>query len=79
MEPPPKPEPTIKEEIIGIAQTPIQEDHNEKYGVPTLEELGFDLDGLLPAVWIGGETEALGNQYFRIHNCRHVFNTKTHF
>jgi hypothetical protein len=34
-------------------------DHDDKYGVPTLEELGFETDGLKPPVWIGGETEAL--------------------
>lgn len=46
-------------ETVGNARTPIDEDHDEKYGVPTLEELGFDTDGLKPPVWIGGETEAL--------------------
>lgn len=46
-------------ETVTSANTPIDEDHDEKYGVPTLEELGFDTDGLKPPVWIGGETEAL--------------------
>lgn len=46
-------------ETVSNANTPINEDHDEKYGVPTLEELGFDTDGLKPPVWIGGETEAL--------------------
>jgi cryptochrome len=48
MEPPPKPQATITE------------DHDERYGVPTLDELGFDTEGLKTPVWIGGETEALG-------------------
>lgn len=60
MEPPPKPESTIIEETIGTAQTPVRDDHDEKYGVPTLDELGFDVDLLKPPVWVGGETEALG-------------------
>lgn len=62
MEPPPIPEETITEELIGKSLTPVQDDHDERYGVPTLTELGFEVDGLKPAVWIGGETEALGNQ-----------------
>lgn len=28
--------------------------------MPTLQELGFETEGLKTAVWIGGETEALG-------------------
>lgn len=46
-------------ETINYADTPIDDDHDEKYGVPSLEELGFDIEGLKPAIWIGGETEAL--------------------
>lgn len=59
MDPPPEAEPTITEETIGNAWTPTHEDHDEKYGVPTLEELGFDTENLKPAIWFGGETEAL--------------------
>lgn len=40
MEPPPGPEPTIILEDFGSCYTPICEDHDDKYGVPTLEELG---------------------------------------
>lgn len=60
MEPPPPAEPTITEETIGKARTPISDDHDERYGVPTLEELGFDTENLKTPTWIGGETEALG-------------------
>ncbi len=35
------------------------ENHDERFGVPSLEELGFDCDNLKPTVWPGGETEAL--------------------
>lgn len=59
MEPPPPAEATIVAETIGHAYTPVSDDHDERYGVPTLEELGFDTEGLKPPVWIGGETEAL--------------------
>lgn len=40
MEPPPAPEPAIILEDFGNCYTPICEDHDDKYGVPTLEELG---------------------------------------
>lgn len=60
MDPPPQAEPTITDETIGNARTPLHEDHDDKYGVPTLEELGFETEQLKPPVWIGGETEALG-------------------
>lgn len=52
-------EPAISQEHIANAVTPTSEDHDEKFGVPTLLELGFDTDNLLPPTWIGGETEAL--------------------
>lgn len=40
METPPQAEPTINQHFLHGAYTPIGEDHDEKYGVPTLEELG---------------------------------------
>ncbi|XP_035782470.1 cryptochrome-1-like [Anopheles albimanus] len=59
MDAPPQPETTITLEAIGGATTPLYDDHDDKYGVPTLEELGFETEALRPPVWIGGETEAL--------------------
>ncbi|KFO27607.1 Cryptochrome-1 [Fukomys damarensis] len=59
MEPLETPVDTITSEVIEKCVTPLSEDHDEKYGVPSLEELGFDTDGLPSAVWPGGETEAL--------------------
>ncbi|GCC34846.1 hypothetical protein chiPu_0013323 [Chiloscyllium punctatum] len=50
---------TITAEDMGKCTTPIFDDHDDKYGVPSLEELGFDTEGLSSAVWPGGETEAL--------------------
>ncbi|KAH0506253.1 Cryptochrome-1 [Microtus ochrogaster] len=59
MEPLEMPAETITSDVIGTCVTPLSDDHDEKYGVPSLEELGFDTDGLSSAVWPGGETEAL--------------------
>nr|AJY53622.1 cryptochrome 2 [Nilaparvata lugens] len=56
---PPKAEPTVTAKVVATAVTPINEDHDDKFGVPSLEELGFDTEGLLPPVWQGGESEAL--------------------
>lgn len=50
---------TITSEDIKKCATPISEDHDDKFGVPSLEELGFETEGLTTAVWLGGETEAL--------------------
>nr|WDV40244.1 cryptochrome 2 [Sinonovacula constricta] len=59
MDPPDKPEDTITMETIGTSKTLISMYHDEKYGVPTLEELGFDTDSPMSKVFRGGETEAL--------------------
>jgi len=40
METPPLAEPAINQHFLNGAYTPIGEDHDEKYSVPTLEELG---------------------------------------
>jgi len=59
MDPPAKPVPTLTAQMLGSAVSPFEDDHDEKFGVPTLEELGFDCDHLKPPVWVGGESEAL--------------------
>lgn len=38
---------------------PVENDHDEKYGVPTLEELGVNSSELNPCLYPGGETESL--------------------
>ena len=63
MDPPAKPVPTLTPQMLGSALTPVEEDHDEKFGVPTLEELGFDCDHLKPPVWVGGESEALSRSF----------------
>uniref|UniRef100_A0AAY4BMH4 Cryptochrome-1 n=1 Tax=Denticeps clupeoides TaxID=299321 RepID=A0AAY4BMH4_9TELE len=50
---------TITADVMGRCTTPISDDHDDKFGVPSLEELGFEVDTLTTAVWPGGETEAL--------------------
>ncbi|XP_060117786.1 cryptochrome-2 [Heteronotia binoei] len=59
MELPKKPVAAITSCQMEKCKPEIQENHDETYGVPSLEELGFPTDGLAPAVWQGGETEAL--------------------
>ncbi|KAG9334486.1 hypothetical protein JZ751_007569 [Albula glossodonta] len=59
MDPPEPPVEPLSDAFMGRCVTPISDDHAEKYGVPSLEELGFDTEGLPSAVWPGGETEAL--------------------
>lgn len=74
MDPPPIPKQAITEEIIGNCLTPVFDDHDDKYGVPTLEELGFDTDNLKAPVWIGGETEALGKMNHVLNNISYTHN-----
>ncbi|XP_028307179.1 cryptochrome-1-like [Gouania willdenowi] len=50
---------SITADVMGKCKTPLSDDHDDKFGVPSLEELGFDTEGLTSAVWPGGETEAL--------------------
>nr|CAI5838380.1 unnamed protein product [Callosobruchus analis] len=57
--PPPQPELPVNAGTIEGAHTPITEDHDDVFGVPTLEELGFDTEGLQAPVWQGGESESL--------------------
>uniref|UniRef100_A0AAV2IXS3 Cryptochrome-1 n=1 Tax=Knipowitschia caucasica TaxID=637954 RepID=A0AAV2IXS3_KNICA len=59
MDPVEVPVETITAEVMGKCTTPLSEDHDDKFGVPSLEELGFDIEGLSSAVWPGGESEAL--------------------
>lgn len=40
MEPVETPAETITSDIMGKCATPISDDHDEKFGVPSLEELG---------------------------------------
>ncbi|XP_061076158.1 cryptochrome-1-like [Conger conger] len=59
MDPPEMPVEPLSEAFMGRCTTPVTDDHGDTYGVPSLEELGFDTEGLASAVWPGGETEAL--------------------
>ncbi|XP_054998521.1 cryptochrome-2 [Sorex araneus] len=59
MELPRKPVGSVSRQQMESCRAEIQENHDETYGVPSLEGLGFPTEGLGPAVWQGGETEAL--------------------
>ncbi|KAL0978092.1 hypothetical protein UPYG_G00165780 [Umbra pygmaea] len=59
MAPPDPPVEALSQANMGRCVTPISDNHQDQYGVPLLEELGFDTEGLAPAVWPGGEIEAL--------------------
>uniref|UniRef100_A0A671MTT2 Cryptochrome-2-like n=1 Tax=Sinocyclocheilus anshuiensis TaxID=1608454 RepID=A0A671MTT2_9TELE len=59
LELPRKPLPTITQEQMARCRTQILDNHDERYGVPSLEELGFKTQGDSSHVWKGGETEAL--------------------
>ncbi|XP_023245061.1 cryptochrome-1-like [Copidosoma floridanum] len=59
MNPPDNPTATITAECIGCAYTPLTHNHDDFFGVPSLEELSFDTEGLTAPVWVGGESEAL--------------------
>lgn len=40
MDPPEMPVETLSSTLMGCCVTPVSEDHGDKYGVPSLEELG---------------------------------------
>uniref|UniRef100_A0A8C5ZHK5 Cryptochrome circadian regulator 2 n=1 Tax=Marmota marmota marmota TaxID=9994 RepID=A0A8C5ZHK5_MARMA len=63
MELPKKPVGAVSSQQMESCRAEIQEDHDDTYGVPSLEELGFPTEGLGPAVWQGGETEALARAW----------------
>ena len=56
---PEHPCPTLNVHFLAGCCTPVSEDHEEKFGVPSLKELGLDVSKLSAEVWHGGETEAL--------------------
>lgn len=51
--------PPLNVHFLAGCCTPVSEDHEEKFGVPSLKELGLDVSKLSAEVWHGGETEAL--------------------
>ncbi|XP_049580176.1 cryptochrome-2 [Syngnathus scovelli] len=59
LELPRRPLPPINQKQMDKCQTKITDNHDQLYSIPSLEELGFQTKGLPPAVWRGGESEAL--------------------
>ncbi|XP_064423184.1 cryptochrome-2 isoform X3 [Latimeria chalumnae] len=58
MELPRRPVAAVTQQQMETCKTDIGNDHDEQYGVPSLAELGFQVEND-PAIWQGGETEAL--------------------
>lgn len=50
---------TIDAEFFKDCQTPVGKNHDELYGIPTLDDLGIEPAEGDPKMWLGGETEAL--------------------
>ncbi|XP_062276746.1 cryptochrome-2 [Scomber scombrus] len=59
LELPRRPLPPITQQQMDKCHTRIADNHDQLYSIPSLEELGFRTQGLPPAVWRGGESEAL--------------------
>ncbi|XP_052212171.1 cryptochrome-1-like [Dreissena polymorpha] len=59
LDPPAKPEDRITLDTICQCKTPTLLAHDDKYGIPSLDDLGFDTSGLSSNVFRGGESEAL--------------------
>ena len=57
---PQMPAPKVTKQLLGSCMTPVGRDHNQQYGVPTLEELGFQKPHTSGSwFYTGGEQEAL--------------------
>ena len=51
---------SIDTEMFGTCHTPVDDDHEEQFGIPTLSDLGLNpSDESVAPIWLGGETEAL--------------------
>ncbi|NP_001082139.1 cryptochrome circadian regulator 2 L homeolog [Xenopus laevis] len=59
MEIPRRPAPSVTRQQMEACRAEIKRNHDETYGVPSLEELGFHRENKGSAIWPGGETEAL--------------------
>ena len=51
--------PCVDEDLFASCVTPIDENHDDLYGVPSYEALVLDEEEHEQGEWIGGETEAL--------------------
>ncbi|XP_013889045.1 cryptochrome-2 [Austrofundulus limnaeus] len=59
LELPRRPLAPVSQQQMSRCLTNISDNHDQLYSIPSLEELGFRTEGLPPAVWRGGESEAL--------------------
>ena len=51
--------PDVDQDLFGTCVTPIDDNHDEMYGVPAYEALVLDEEERECGEWVGGETEAL--------------------
>lgn len=65
---PQMPVPKVTRKLFGSCVTPVGRDHNQQYGVPTLEEMGFQKPpGTGSWSYQGGEQEALARMEVALH------------
>ena len=83
MKPPPTPVPHVSAKIKNCGITPISEDHDDLWSVPTLAELGFDTNHVPPPKWPGGKQTILLCTFiyklFREINIQHSYFSKNYF
>lgn len=58
--------------LEGVS-TPSSEDHEEEFGIPTLEDLGLDTSSLGQELFPGGEQEALRRLDEHMQRTVHTF------
>uniref|UniRef100_A0A182YTQ9 Cryptochrome/DNA photolyase FAD-binding domain-containing protein n=1 Tax=Biomphalaria glabrata TaxID=6526 RepID=A0A182YTQ9_BIOGL len=63
LDPPLQPCEALTSAMVAEVTTPVSDDHDDRFSVPSLDELGFDVDSLGPAQFRGGESEALARLY----------------
>jgi len=51
--------PDVDQDLFGTCVTPIDDNHDELYGLPNYDTLMLDEEEHERGEWIGGETEAL--------------------
>ena len=65
---PEMPVPRVNRHLFGSCLTPVGRDHNQQYGVPTLEEMGFHKPRATGSCFYpGGEQEALTRMEAGLH------------
>ena len=51
---------TVGAELFNTCGTPVDDNYEEEYNIPSLKDLGLDSENkVIASLWQGGETEAL--------------------